>query len=86
MECSGKREIEGEVKKEWMESVKEWEWKERKEVEVMKKEENMDEMNIHTSDPDSFELNGRTINCSEQWQSCIIDRELKSVWLLFISR
>ena len=79
MECSGKREIRGEVEKEWMESVEEWKDVERKEVSVVKREERMDEMKVHMSKARSFEMNGQTIRCSEDWQSWFIDRELESV-------
>ena len=79
MECGGKREIEGEVKKEWMESVSEWEGKLMKEVSVVKREESVSEIRVHMSKPSSFSVNGRMIKCSEGWQSWIIDRELKSV-------
>ena len=85
MECSGKREISGEVKKEWMESVEEWKSVEEKEVSVVKREESVDEMNVHMSKPTAFEMNGQRIRCSERWQSWIIDRELKSVSQLFIT-
>ena len=73
------REIRGEVKKEWMESVEEWRYVEEKEVEVVKKEERLSEMKVHLSKPSSFEINGQTINCSGEWQSWFIDRELRSV-------
>ena len=79
MECSGKREIRGEVEKEWMESVEEWKDVERKEVSVVKREKRMDEMKVHMSKPRSFEMNGQTMRCSEGVQSWFIDRELQSV-------
>ena len=79
MECSGKREIKGEVRKEWMESVEEWEGVEEKEVEVVKREERVDEMEVHTSDVSAFDVNDRIIRCSGPWNSWFIDRELKSV-------
>ena len=79
LECSGKREIRGEVKKEWMESVEEWKSVEEKEVSVVKREERVDEMNVHMSKPAAFEMNGQRIKCLEKWQSWFIDRELKSV-------
>ena len=79
MECSGKREIRGEVKKEWMESVKEWGDVEEKDVSVVKREEKISENEMHMSKKSSFIINGQRIKCSEEWQSWIIDRELKSV-------
>ena len=79
MEYSGKREIRGEVKKEWMESVEKWKSVEEKEVSVVKREENVDEMNVHMSKQAAFEVNGRRIRCSETFQSWFIDRELTSV-------
>ena len=79
MECSKMREIRGEVKKEWMESVEEWKSVEEKEVSVVKREENVDEMNVHMSKPTAFEVNGQRIRCSETFQSWFIDRELKPV-------
>ena len=78
MKCLGKREIFGEVKKEWMESVKEWKPVEKKEVLVVKREDNIRENEIHMSKRSSFTMNGRMIRCSEKFQSWIIDRELKS--------
>ena len=80
MDCSGKRQIKGEVQKEWIESVQEWKSVERKEVEVVKSEERLDEIEVYMTKPTSFEMNGRIIRCSEAHQSWIIDRELKSVW------
>ena len=85
MECSGKREIRGEVKKEWMESVEEWKSVEEKEVRFVKREESVDEMNVHMSKATAFEVNGQRIRCLEKLQSWIIDRELKSVCELFIN-
>ena len=82
MECSGKREIRGEVKKEWMESVEEWKSVERKKVSVVKREERIPENEIHLSKSSSFEVNDKMIRCSDEWQSWIIDRELKSVCIL----
>ena len=79
MKCLGKREIFGEVKKEWMESVKEWKPVEKKEVLVVKRGDNLRENEIHMSKRSSFTMNGRMIRCSEKFQSWIIDRELKSV-------
>ena len=79
MECSGKREIRGELKKEWMESVEEWKSVEEKEVSVVKREEEISENEMHMSKKSSFEVNDRMIRCSEKCQSWIIDRELKSV-------
>ena len=79
MECSKKREIRGEVKKEWMESVEEWRYVEEKEVEVVKKEEKLSDMKVHLSKPSSFEIYGQTIRCSEGRQSWFIDRALQSV-------
>ena len=79
MECSGKREIRGEVEKEWMESVEEWKSVEEKEVSVVQREDNIGENEMHMSKRSSFSMNGRMIRCSERWQSWIIDRELKSV-------
>ena len=80
MECAGKREIEGEVKKEWMESVKEWEDVEMKEVEVVKKEEVLNDMPVHLSKQKSIRIANKTIRCSKGGESWLIDRELKSVW------
>ena len=79
MKCSGKREIKGEVKKEWMESVEKWEDMEEKEVAVVKREERIAENEMHMSKPSSFTLNDKLIRCSTGRQSWIIDRELKSV-------
>ena len=79
MECSGKREIGGEVKKEWLESVEDWKYVKMKEVQVMKREERLDELKVHVSKPPSFVMNGQTIRCSEGGQSWFIDRELQSV-------
>ena len=79
MECTGKREISGEVKKEWMESVEEWKDVRMKEVEVMEREERLGELKVHVSKPTSFIMNGQTIRCSEGMQSWFIDRELQSV-------
>ena len=79
MECSENREIRGEVKKEWIESVEEWKSVEMKEVEVMKKEEEISENEVHMSKRSSFEMNGRMIRCSEGCQTWILDRELNSV-------
>ena len=79
MGCSGKREIKGEVRKEWMESVEEWKSVEEKEVSVVKREDNIGENEMHMSKRSSFTMNGRIIRCSEKWQSWIINRELKSV-------
>ena len=79
MECSGKREIRGEVKKEWMESVEEWKSVEEKEVSVMKREDKIGENEMHMSKRSSFSMNDKMIRCSERRQSWFIDRELKSV-------
>ena len=79
MECSEKREIRGEVEKEWMDSVEEWKSVEEKEVSVVEREETIPENEMHMSKRSSFSMNGRMIRCSERWQSWIIDRELKSV-------
>ena len=79
MECSGKREIRGEVEKEWMESVEEWKSVEEKEVSVMKREDKIRENEMHMSKRSSFSINDKMIRCSEEWQSWIINRELKSV-------
>ena len=79
MECSGKREIRGEVEKEWMESVEEWEDVEEKEVSVVKREERISGNEMHLSKRSSFTINNKMIRCSEEYQSWIIDRELKSV-------
>ena len=81
MDCSGKREISGEVKKEWVESVGRFKFPEGKEVEVVKREERLTEMKTHMSKASSFEINDRTIICSSRMQSWFIDRELKSVCL-----
>ena len=80
MECSGKREIRGEVKKEW--SLEEWKSVEEKEASVVKREDKIGENEMHVSKRSSFTMNGRLIRCSEECQSWIIDRELKSVRLL----
>ena len=79
MECSGKREIRGEVEKEWMESVEEWKSVEEKEVSVMKREDKIRENEMHMSKRSSFSMNDKMIRCSEKFQSWIINRELKSV-------
>ena len=79
MECSGKREIRGEVKKDWMETVEEWKSVKMKEVEVVKREERLDELKAHLSTPTSFVTNAQTIRCSEGMQSWFIDRALQSV-------
>ena len=79
MECSGKREIRGEVGKEWLSSVETWKSVEMKDVSVVKREVRVDEMKIHMSKPTSFSMNGQTIRCSEGWNSWFIDRELQSV-------
>ena len=62
-----------------MESIEEWKYVERKEVEVVKREERLSEMKLHMSNEGSFEMNGQRIRCTEGWQSWFIDRELKSV-------
>ena len=83
MECSGKREIRGEVKKEWIQSVKAWNNPERKVVEVVKQEERIDRMELHMSKPTAFVIfNGKILRCSEERQSLFINRELKTVWFL----
>ena len=79
MECSGKREIQGEVKKEWMQSVDEWKGIQEKKLSVVKREDKIGENEMHTSKRSSFEVNDKMIRCSEKCQSWIIDRELKSV-------
>ena len=79
MECSGKREISGEMKKEWMDSVEEWKWELEKGVDIVKREEEISENEIHLSKTSSFSMNDKMIRCSEKWQSWIINRELKSV-------
>ena len=68
-----------------MESVEKWNWVERKEVEVVKREERLDEMKVHIPTSLSYTMNGHTIRCLEGEQSWFIDRELKSVLFLFIS-
>ena len=73
------REISREVKTEWLESVEEWKPVKWKSVPVVKKEELLPEMKIHLSKPSSFKIIGQTIRSSVKWQSCLIDRELKSV-------
>ena len=80
MKDSDKREIRGQVEKEWMESVEEKSVEEKR-VTVVKREGTIAENVIHMSNPGSFTINGRTIRCSENWQSWVIDRELKSVCL-----
>ena len=82
MEYSGKRDITGEVQKEWMDEVKEWKDVEEKTVEAVKREENISETEMHMSKRSSFFLNGKTIRCSEKFQSWFINRELKSVCIL----
>ena len=82
MECSGKREIRGEVEKEWMESVEEWEDVEEKEVSVVKREDKIGENEMHMSNRSSFLMNRRIIICSEEWESWIINRQLTSVCIL----
>ena len=79
MEYSGRREITGEVEKEWMESVCEWKSVEEKEVRVVKREEKISDNKMHMSKRSSFTMNDKMIRCSEKRQSWIIDRELKSV-------
>ena len=79
MEYSGRREITGEVEKEWMESVCEWKSVEEKEVSVVKREERISGNEMHLSKRSSFTINNKMIRCSEEYQSWIIDRELKSV-------
>ena len=82
MECSGKREIIGEVKKEWIEAGKEWKNAEEKKVAVVKREDKIGENEMHLSKPNSFSMTGQTITCREKFQSWIINRELKSVCIL----
>ena len=79
MECSGKREIIGEVKKQWIEVVKEWKDVEEKEVSVVEREDKIGENEMHMSKRSSFSMNDKMIRCSDGWQSWFIDRELKSV-------
>ena len=79
MECSGKREIRGEVKKEWMESVEEWKSVEEKEVSVVQREGKIGENEMRMSKRGSFSMNDKMIRCSEGCKSLIINRELKSV-------
>ena len=79
IESTEKGEIRGEVKKEWMESVEEWKLVEGKEVSVVKREVNINKMEIQLSKPNSFSMNGRMIKCSEELQTWFIGRELKSV-------
>ena len=81
MKCSGKREIIGEVKKEWMESVEEWKSVKMKEVRVMMRKEKISENEMHMSLPSSFRINGRTIRCSPGGQTWFLDRQLKDVCL-----
>ena len=85
MECSGKREISGEVKKEWIASVSEWKDVERKEVEVVKKEEKLNELKVHLSKQTSFRMNDQTILCTEAGAAWFLYRELTSVWCFFIA-
>ena len=73
------RENEGERKKEWVDSPVKWEYIERKEVDVLKREERLDGMNMHMLKASAFEVLDGRITCSEAWQSLFIDRELKSV-------
>ena len=84
MECSGKREIRGEVKTQWMDSVEEWKPVDEKDVAVVKREERLSKLKLYLSNPSSFGLNGQMINCSESNQSWFINQELKSVWF-FVS-
>ena len=62
-----------------MESVEKWKETEEKDVEVVKREERMDEMEVHMSKRSAFTINGQTIRCSEGFQSWFIDKELTSV-------
>ena len=81
MECSGKREILGEVKKEWMETVEVWKSVEEKEVFAVKKVETMQDLNIYLSNESSFTILyfSSLISCSGKWKSWFIDQDLKSV-------
>ena len=85
MESEGEREIEGEVKKEWMESVEKWKEVEGKRGDVVKKIERMEEMNVYMTVSvdlrDAFEVNGSIIRCYEGWHTWMVDREVRSVWL-----
>ena len=85
MQCSGKREIRGEVRKEWMESIQEWQLVKMKEVEVVKREGVLANIQVHMSKRSSFEVIDQTIRCTEGFQSFFIDREFAPVCFLFIT-
>ena len=79
MKCLGKKEIMGQVKKEWMESVEEWKSVEEKDVLVVQREDKIGENEMHMSRRSSFSMNDKSIRCSERVQTWFLDRELKSV-------
>ena len=86
MECTGMRHVSREVKKEWIQILKIWNNPERKVVEVVKKEERIDRMEVHMSNPSVFVIfNGKRLRCSAERQSLFINRELKTVWGLVSS-